>query len=330
LLVNPAHIKQVPGRKTDVKDCRWIAELLEHGLLRGSFIPPIAIRDLRDLTRYRRQLVHTHSAEVNRLQKILEDANIKLASVATDVMGVSGRAILGALLAGVESPEALADLAKGRLRKKKPALQAALEGRLRPHHAGLLTHILAHIEFLEESIAECEAHLETLCRPYAEAIALLDTIPGVSQRAAQDLIAEIGVDMAWFPSAKPLCSWAKVSPGNHESAGKRKSGRTGKGNKWLRAVLVECAHAAGHTKGTYLGTKFRRFASRKGKQRAAVMVAHRILEVAYFIIRDKVPYRELGDQYLDAHHREHIIRHHVRRLESLGLNVEIRELPQTG
>ena len=201
---------------------------------------------------------------------------------------------------------------------------------MRPHHAGLLTSILTHIEFLEESIAACAAQLEALCRPFAEAIALLDTIPGVSQRTAQDLIAEIGVEMAWFPSAKHLCSWAKVSPGNNESAGKRKRGRTGKGNKWLRAVLVACAHAAGHTKGTYLGTTFRRFASRQGKQRAAVMVAHRILEAAYFIIRDKVPYRDLGEQYLDAHHREHSIRHHVRRLESLGLYVEIRELPQTG
>ena len=196
-------------------------------------------------------------------------------------------------------------------------------------HTQLLTHILAHIEFLEESSAECEAQLEVLCRPFAEVIALLDTIPGVSQRTAQALIAEIGVEMAWFPSAKHLCSWAKVSPGNKESGGKRQSGRTGKGNKWLRAVLVECAHAAGHTKGTYRGTTFRRFASRKGKQRAAVMVARRMLEAAYFIIRDKVPYREFGEQYLDAHHREHLIRHHVRRLESLGLHIDIRELPLT-
>ena len=330
LLVNPAHIKHVPGRKTDVKDCRWMAALLEPGLLRGSFIPPLAMRALRELTRYRRQLVNTQSAEVNRLQKMLEDANITWASVATDVMGVSGRAILRALLAGVVSPEALADLAKGRLRKKKQDLQAALLGRFRPHHTQLLTHSLAHLEFLEESIAACAAQLEALCRPFAEVIALLDTIPGVSQRTAQDLIATIGVEMAWFPSAKHLCSWAKVSPGNHESAGKRQSGRTGKGNKWLRAVLVECAHAVGHTKGTYLGTKFRRFASRKGKKRAAVMVAHRILEAAYFILRDKVPYRELGDQYLDAHHREHLIRHHVRRLESLGLHIDIRDFPLTG
>ena len=187
---------------------------------------------------------------------------------------------------------------------------------------------MAHLEFLEESIAKCETQIAELCQPYAEVIALLDTIPGVSQRTAHDLIAELGVDMAWFPSAKHLCSWAKLSPGNNESAGKRKNGRTGKGNKWLRTILVECAHAASHTKATYLGTKFRRFASRKGRKRAAIMVAHRILEAAYFIIRDKVPYRELGSQYLDERHKGHIIRHHVRRLESLGFRVEIRELLQ--
>lgn len=329
LLVNPAHVKQVPGRKTDVKDCAWLAELLEHGLLQGSFIPPIEIRDLRDLTRYRRQVIHTRSAEVNRLQKVLEDANIKLASVATDVMGVSGRAILQALLAGGQAPEQLADLAKGRLRKKKEALQAALQGLFRPHHARLLTHILSHIEFLDDSIAACEADIEALCRPVAEEIALLDTAPGVGKRAAQDLIAEIGVDMGRFPSQKHLCSWAKLSPGHYESAGKRASGHTGKGNKWLRAVLVECAHAASHTKITYLGTKFRRFARRKGKQRAAIMVAHRLLEAAYFMLRDKVPYREQGDQYLDERHKMFLLRHHLRRLENLGFTVDIRELPQT-
>jgi transposase len=289
MLVNPSHIKQVPGRKTDVKDCAWLAELLEHGLLKGSFIPPIKIRDLRDLTRYRRQLVNTHSDEVNRLQKILEDANIKLASVATDVMGVSGRLILQALLAGVHDPEALAELSKGRLRNKKQELQAALQGLFRPQHSLLLSPMLAHIEYLEDSIATCEAQIDELCRPFTEEIELLDTEPGVGKRAAQDLIAEIGVDMTRFPSAKHLCSWAKLSPGNNESAGKRKTGHTGKGNKWLRSILVECAHAAGHTKATYLGAKFRRFASRKGKKRAAVMVAHRLLEAAYFIIRDKIP-----------------------------------------
>jgi transposase len=327
LLVNPTHIKQVPGRKTDVKDCEWIAQLLEHGLLKGSFIPPLEIRDLRDLTRYRRQLVHEHTAEVNRLQKVLETANIKLASVATDVMGVSGRAILRALLAGVQDPEQLAELSKGRLRNKKAELALALEGRLRPHHARLLSRILAHLEFLEESIAECEAEIDELCRPFQQEIELLDTEPGVDKRAAQDLIAEIGVDMRPFASHKHLCSWAKMSPGNNESAGKRHSGRTGKGNKWLRAILVECAHAAGHTQDTHLGSQFRRFAGRKGKKRAAIVVGHSLLESAYFILRDKVPYQELGAHYVDETKKAHVIRYHVRQLESLGLKVDIQELP---
>jgi transposase len=328
LLVNPAHIKQVPGRKTDVKDCEGIAELLEHGLLKGSFIPPVAIRDLRDLRRYRRQLVNTHSAAVNRLQKVLEGADLKLASVATDVRGVSGRTILQALLAGVADPAQLAELSKGRLRNKIPALQAALQGVLRPHHTRLLTHILAHIEFLEESLASREAEVDELCRPFAEEIALLGTAPGVSKRTAQDRIAETGVAMEHFPSARHLCSWAKLSPGNNESAGERKSGQTGQGNNWLRATLVECAHAASHTKHTFLGAKFRRFASRKGTKRAAVMVAHRLLEATYFILRDKVPYHELGDQYFDEHHKTHLLRHHVRRLESLGYKVELHALPR--
>ena len=307
-----------------------MAELLEHGLLRGSFIPPIEMRALRDLTRYRRQLGHTHRAEVHRRQTVLEDANIKWASVAPDVMGASGRAIVRAVLAGGATPEALADLATGRLRKKKHDRQTALEGRVRPHHAGRLTPILAPIEFLEESIAACDAQSEALCRPFAAVIARLETLPGVSQRTAHALMADIGVEMAWFPSAKHRCAWAQLSPENNESAGKRKRGRPGKGNKWLRTLLVECAHAASHTKATDLGTNLRRVASRKGKQRAAVMVAHRLLEGAYFIRRDHVPYRELGSQYLDERQRVHVIRHHVRRLESLGLHIEIHELPQTG
>lgn len=328
LLVNPTHIKQVPGRKTDVKDCEWIAELLEHGLLKGSFIPPVEIRDLRDLTRYRRKLVETHTSEVNRVQKTLEGANIKLSSVASDVMGVSGRAILNALLSGVKDPVALAGLSKGRLRKKKEELEEALEGRFRPHHARLLTRILAHIEFLEEGIAQCEEEIEVICRPFAKEVELLDTEPGVDKRSAQDIIAEIGVEMGQFPSHKHLCSWAKISPGNNESGGKRYSGRTGKGNKWLRAILVECGHAAGQTKDTYLGSQYRRLARRKGKKRAAVAVGHSILEAAYFIIRDKVPYRELGVNYLDEINKAHTIRYHVRRLEGLGLKVQYQELPK--
>jgi len=326
VLINPSHIKHVPGRKTDVKDCEWLAELLEHGLLKGSFIPPQAIRDLRDLTRYRRRLVEMRTSEVNRLQKVLEDANIKLASVASDVMGVSGRAMLEALLAGERDAEKLAELAKGRLRQKKDDLVAALEGCFRPHHARLLAQILAHIDFLDESIAECEEQIEALCHPFAEDIERMDTEPGVDRRAAQDIIAEIGVDMSPFPSHKHLCSWAKICPGNNESAGKRKSGRIGKGNKWLRAILIECAHAAGRTKDTYLSAQYARFARRKGKKRAAVVVAHSLLGATYFILRDKVPYRELGSHHFDEINRAHVIHYHIRCLESLGLQVQVQEL----
>lgn len=327
MLVNPAHIKQVPGRKTDVKDCQWLAELLEHGLLKGSFIPPAEIRQLRDLTRYRRKLVQARAQEVNRVQKLLEDANIKLGSVATDVMGVSGRAMLAALLEGVADPDVLAEMAKGRLRRKKEQLVGALEGRFQPHHARLLARILAHIDFLDDSINECEAEIEALCRPFVPVIERLDEIPGVNARSAQDLIAEIGVDMSPFPSHKHLCSWAGLSPGNNESGGKRKPARTKKGNHWLRTILVECGHAAGRSQGTYLGAQYRRFAARKGKKRAAVVVGHTILEAVYFLIRDNVSYQELGAQYLDQLNKAQVIRHHVRRLESLGLKVDIQELP---
>jgi transposase len=328
MLINPTHIKQVPGRKTDVRDCEWIAELLEHGLLKASFIPPVEIRDLRDLTRYRRRLVEARASEVRRLQKLLEQANIKLSSVATDVLGVSGRAILEALLSGNQDTQQMAELSKGRLRQKKPELALALEGRFRPHHARLISRILAHTDFLDQSIAECGEEIDQLCHPFDQIIERLDGITGVNRRAAQDLIAETGVDMSHFPSHKHICSWSGVSPGNNESGGKRKSGRTRKGNKWLRAILVECAQAAGHSKGTYLGAQFRRFASRKGKKKAAVVVAHSILEAAYFITRDQLSYRDLGATHYDQINKDHIIRYHLRRLQSLGLKVELSQLPE--
>jgi transposase len=327
LLVNPAHLKHVPGRKTDVKDCEWIAELLEHGLLKGSFIPPVAIRDLRDLTRYRRKQVEMRASEVNRLQKILELTNIKLASVATDIMGVSGRAMLAALLAGEQDTSKLAELSKGRLRQKKDALRAALQGHFRPHHAQLLSEILAHIDYLDESIDKLDAQIDEVCRPFVTQLEQLDSIPGVGQRAAQDMIAEIGVDMSFFPDQKHLAGWAHLCPGNNESGGKRKSGRTGKGNKWLRASLVECAQAAGRSKNTYLGELYQRFARRKGKQRAAIVVAHSMLEAAYFILRDHVLYKELGPQYLERIHVDQTIRYHVRRLEALGVKVDVQVRP---
>jgi len=325
LLVNPNRLRHVPGRKTDVKDCEWIAELLEHGLLQGSFIPPQEIRDLRDLTRYRRRLIEARSAEVNRLRKILEQANIKLASVTSQVMGVSGRAMLQALLEGRQTPEQMAELAKGRLRSKKKDLVTALEGRFRSHHAQLLSHILAHIDYLEERIAELERQIEERCRPFADELERLDSVPGINQRAAQDILAELGAEMSVFPSQKHLCGWAQLCPGNNESGGKRLSGRIGKGNKGLRAILVECAHAAGRSKQTYLGALYRRFISRKGRKRAAVVVAHSMSEAIYFILRDKVPYRDLGPSHFDRLNKEHVIRSHVRRLEALGFRVELQE-----
>lgn len=325
MLVNPSQLKPVRGCKTDPKDARWLGQLLEHGLVRGSFIPPQAIRDLRDMTRYRRRLIQERSSEVSRLQKILEDANIKLGSVATDVMGVSGRMMLEALIAGTQTPEQMAELSKGRLRNKRDQLAEALRGRFRPHHAMLLSRMLEHIDFLDEAIADCEAMIEELLRPFEEEIKDLVTVTGVDQRAAQEILAEVGADMSVFPSHKHLCSWAAVCPGNNESGGKYKSGRTRKGNKWLRSILVQCAHAAGHSRQTYLGAQYGRLAARKGKQRAAVAVAHSILTAVYFILRDKCAYKELGPAHFDQINRDHIIRHYRSRLESLGLTVEISE-----
>jgi transposase len=325
MLVNPGHLKYVEGFKTDAKDARWLAGLLEYGLLRGSFIPPSEIRDLRDMTRYRRRLIEERSAEVNRVQKILEEANIKLASVVSDVMGVSGRAILSALLEGEMTPEQMAELSRGRLRHKRGELAESLEGRFRPHHALLLSRMLEHIDFLDGAIEDCDTVIEDMLRPFVSTIENMDTVPGIDVRAAQDIIAEIGLDMSVFPTDKHLCSWAAVCPGNHESGGKRKSGKTRNGNKWLRATLVQCAHAAGHSRKTYLGTQYGRFAARKGKQKAAIAVGHSILEAIYFIIRDHVPYQELGPEYFDKINKDHIIRNYKKRLEALGLIVEVSE-----
>jgi transposase len=327
MLVNPSHLKYVEGFKTDPKDARWLAGLLEYGLLRGSFIPPREIRDLRDMTRYRRRLIEEHTDEVNRVQKILEDANIKLACVATDIFGVSGRAMLDELLKGEMSPEQMAELAKGRLRNKREQLAESLEGRFRPHHALLLSRMLEHIDFLDDAIDQCDTVIEDMLRPFASKIENMDTIPGVDVRAVQDIIAEIGLDMSVFPTHKHLCSWAAICPGNHESGGKRKSGKTRKGNKWLRAMLVQCAHAAGHSRKSYFGTQFGRLAARKGKQRAAIAVGHSILEATYFILRDDVPYHDLGPDYFDKLNKDHIIRNYKKRLEALGLVVEISEAP---
>jgi len=325
LLVNATHIKAVPGRKTDVKDCEWIAELLCHGLLKGSFIPPEPIRDLRDLTRYRKSLMDERVREVNRLHKLLESANVKLASVATDVMGVSGRAMLEALLLGSTDPEVLAELARGKLRKKLPLLRRAFHGRFRAHHRFMLEQILSHMDFLDEAIEQISQEVKSRLSPFCEPIELLKTIPGVNQRVAEVIVAEIGVDMSRFATHRHLASWAGLCPGNHESAGKRKSGKTRKGNRWLSRALVEASWAGSRAKGTYLKSQYHRLLPRKGKKKTAVAVAHTILVIVYHMLVKKVPYRELGQDYLDRLNRTAITRHHVKRLQSLGYNVTLQQ-----
>jgi len=320
LLVNPQHVKAVPGRKTDVKDAEWLAELLQHGLLRASFIPPVAQRELRDLTRYRNTFVRERATLVNRVQKVLEDANIKLASVATDVLGVSGRAMLQALISGQTDPSVLADLAKGRLREKREQLVKALEGRVKPHHRFVLTELLCQIDSLDETIARFDEQIQQVGVPFEEAVLLLDTIPGVARRTAEVIVAEIGTDMSRFPSAEDLSAWAGVAPGNHESAGKRYSGKTRKGNQTLRTALTQAAHAATRTH-TYLAAQYRRLAGRRGKKRAILAVAHSILVMAYHMLTRKEPYREAGADYFDQRKPETTVKYLQKRLEALGYQV---------
>jgi transposase len=322
LLVNAAHVSKVPGRKTDVKDCEWIAELLEHGLLRGSFVPPPRIRELRELTRSRRQLINTHSRAANRVQKVLETANIKLGDVATDVLGASGRDMLKALIAGERDAIALAGLARGRLREKRVALEQALVGRFTAHHAFLLESLLKELEFLEVQIREHDTRIMAQTSDLRSAIERLDTIPGVAQRAAEQIVAELGNDMARFPTPAHAASWTGICPGNHESAGKRRPTRTTKGNRWLRATLVECARGSVRKRDSYLAAQYRRIAMRRGDKRAIVAVAHSILIAAWHILHDdKVDYRELGGSYFDNLQREQLIRYHRRRLADLGVQI---------
>jgi transposase len=325
LLVNAQHIKQVPGRKTDVKDAEWIAQLLQHGLLRGSFVPSTPQRELRELTRQRRQLVQARAAVANRVQKVLEDANIKLASVATDVLGVSGRAMLEALVAGQEDPEVLADLARRRLRAKIPELRLALRGRVTDHHRFLLRLLLDDLAQREGLIARLTERItEVMPAPFAEAVQRLATIPGIDERAAENILAEIGTDMGQFPTDGHLASWTGMCSGNRQSAGKRQSGKTTKGNRWLRATLVQVAWAASHTKGTYLSAQYRRLAGRRGKKRALVALGHTILVIIYHLLKDQTTYRELGPDYFDRLDTERLTRTLVRRLERLGHRVTLQ------
>jgi transposase len=323
LLVNARHMKAVPGRKTDVKDCEWIAELLRHGLLTASFVPDRPQRELRELTRYRTALIQERSAEVNRLQKTLEGANIKLASVATDIMGVSGRQMLAALVGGTTDGAALAQLAKGRLREKRPELEQALTGRMGPHQRFLLARQLTHITFLDEQIEQVSAEIAERLRPFQEAIDRLDAIPGVGRRVAEVLIAEIGTDLSRFPTAGQLASWAGMCPGNNESAGKRKSGTTRKGSPWLRMALIEAAQAAGRTRNTYLMAQYRRLAARRGRKKALVAVGHTILVIAYCLLSRQTAYQDLGSHYFDERDRRTVERRLVRRLEALGYRVSL-------
>ena len=323
LLVNPQHIKQVPGRKTDVKDCQWIAQLLQHGLLRGSFVPPKPIRELRDLTRQRSQLVAEKAAVANRIQKVLEDANIKLSSVATDVLGTSGRAMIRGLIAGQEDPDALAELARRRLRQKLPALRTALRGQVTEHHRFMLRMLMSHLEDLEGLIAGFGARIEAVMPPFAAAVERLTTIPGVDQRTAESLIAEIGTDMERFPTAEHLASWAGMSPGNDQSAGKRRSGRTTKGDRWLRQTLTQAAWAASHTKATYLSAQYHRLAARRGKKRAIVALGHTLLTIAYYVLKRQTTYVELGADFLDHLDPDRLTRQLVKRLEKLGHKVTL-------
>jgi transposase len=326
MLVNAQHISKVPGRKTDVSNAEWIADLLRHGLLTPSFIPPVGQRELRELTRFRSTFVKERATLVNRVQKVLESANIKLASVASDVVGVSGRAMLEAIIAGTATPQQMAELSKGRLRNKREELSRALEGRVKPHHRFVLTELLSQIDGLEETIARFNQEIEEYCRPFEEAVVLLDTIPGVARETAENIVAEIGTDMSRFPTANHLASWAGVAPGNNESAGKKRSGRTRQGNKPLGVALNQAAHAAAHTKDTYLSAQYHRLAGRRGKKRALVAVAHSILVISYFMIQRHMPYCELGSDYFDKRRPETTAKRLVSRLEHLGYQVSLQQL----
>jgi transposase len=320
LLVNAQHVKAVPGRKTDINDAEWLADLLRHGLLRASFIPPVGQRELREVTRHRSNFVRERATLVNRVQKVLESANIKLASVASDVMGVSGRAMLAALIAGHASPAEMADLAKGRLREKREQLVKALAGYVKPHHRFILAELVCQIDNLEEAIGRFDEQITALCGPFEAAIVWLDTIPGVARQTAEIIVSEIGIDMTRFPSAAHLAAWAGVAPGNNESAGK-----TRHGNHALGVALNQAAQAAAHTKGTYLSAQYHRLAARRGKKRAIVAVEHSILVIAYHLIQRQEPYRELGGDYFDRQNPAATAKRLVKRLETLGYTVSIEQ-----
>lgn len=327
LVANAQHIKTMPGRKTDVKDCEWIADLLQHGLLTPSFIPSQAQRELRDLTRTRTTLIDERSRVVLRLQKVLEDANIKLAGVASDIMGVSARAMLEALVAGTTDPAVIADLAKGKLREKRAQLERALAGRMTEHHRLMISSHLTHIDFLDEQIERLSQAIVEQTRPFESDLLRLQTIPGIGRRTAEVLAAEIGLNMSHFPSAAHLASWAGMCPGNQESAGKRKTGKTRKGSKWLRRALVQAAQAAARKKGCYPATQFRRLIARGGAKKALVAVGHTLLVTVYYLLTRQDDYRDQSPMQLDAKLRTRAKERAIQQLKALGFAVTVTSNP---
>lgn len=323
LVVNARHVKQVPGRKTDVKDAEWLADLLRHGLLRGSAIPDRERRELRELIRYRVGLIRQRTQVAQRIQKLLEGANIKLSSVVSDITGVSGRAILDALANGTSAPEALAERAQGRLVRKRAELTAALQGGFAAHQRLVLASQLRHLDFLDDELSQLNAEVSERLRPHEALIERLDAIPGVGQRVAEHILAEIGPTVERFPDAAHLASWAGLCPGNNESGGKRLSGRTRKGNVWLRTVMVEAAWGAARTRNSYFAAQYRRLAAKRGAKRAIIAVAHALLIVVYHLLRDGTEYQDLGPTYFDERDREATVRRTVRRLERLGYRVTV-------
>jgi transposase len=326
ILVNAQHIKNVPGKKTDVKDAEWIADLLRHGLLKKSFVPKREGRELKELTRYRSSIVEERAREYNRLDKVLQGANIKLSSVASTIDTKSGLAMCRAIIEGVTDENVLAAMAKGTMKSKKEDLQRALKGLIQPHQRLMLKSMVTHIDFLSEQIAELDKEIDQRLSKESELIELLDEIAGVGKQSAQVIVAEIGTDMEQFPSAEHLASWAGLCPGNHESAGKKKGGRTRKGNSMLKKTVIQCGKAAGRSKNTYLNSMYRRIAARRGANRATVAVGHAILRICYYMLRDRLHYRDLGADYFNNRNKQEIVRRTVKRIESLGFKVTLEEL----